>query len=131
MEVCGIEDNTYQYAFFKPATIKAGNIEVKADDVSQLMLREEDNQWVLSVNNPMPDGNKQTLTFHLSVKLPEGTYKYVTRGVNKLEGETVTISHEGKGCRITVELPDSRDAERYNYQSDLYVATPIIINLPK
>jgi len=26
---------------------------------------------------------------------------------------------------------DSRDAEKYNYQSDLYAATPITVNIPK
>ena len=125
------KDCTRQYAFFKPAAIKVGDIEVKADDVAQLMLREEDKQWVLSVNNPMPDGKKQTMTFHISEKLPEGTYTYRARGVYPLEGETVTVTPEGNGCEVTVELPDNRDAERYNYQSDLYAATPILVNIPK
>lgn len=80
---------------------------------------------------PAPDGRKQTLTFNISAKLPAGTYAYRTRGVYPLEGETVTVTPEGKGSKVTVELPDSRDAEKYNYQSDLYAATPIIVSIPK
>ena len=29
------------------------------------------------------------------------------------------------------EAPDIRDAQKYNYQSDLYAATPICVNIPK
>ena len=124
-------DGIRQYAFFKPASIEAGGIKVTSDDVAQIMLREVGNEWVMTVSNPMPDGQKQTLTFTISVKLPEGTYIYHTRGIYPLEGETVTVAAEGKGSRVTVELPDSRDAAKYNYQSDLYAATPIVINIPK
>ena len=124
-------DGIRQYAFFKPASIEAGGIKVTSDDVAQIMLREAGNEWVMTVSNPMPDGQKQTLTFTTSVKLPEGTYTYRTRGVYPLEGETVTVANEGKGSRVTVELPDSRDAAKYNYQSDLYAATPIVVNIPK
>lgn len=95
------------------------------------MLHDSDTEWVLSINNPIPDGQKQTLTFSTSVKLPAGTYTYRTKGIYPLKGENVTVIPEGKGCKITVELPDSRDAEKYNYQSDLYAATPITVNIPK
>lgn len=125
------QDKTWQYAFFQPGKIAVGNIEVTAADVAQIMLRDNDNEWVLSVNNPMPDGEKQTLTFGISTRLPEGTYHYQTKGLYPLEGETVTIVREGKGSKVTVELPDSRDAAKYNYQSDLYAATPIVVVLPK
>ena len=121
----------WQYAFFKPGSIAVGDIEVASNDVAQIMLCDEDKEWVLSVNNPMPDGQKQTLTFSISAKLPAGTYTYRTKGVYPLEGETVTITTEGKGSKVTVELPDSRDAAKYNYQSDLYAATPIVVNIPK
>lgn len=124
-------DKTWQYAFFKPGSISVGKTTVTSKDVAQIMLRDNGTEWVLSVNNPIPDGQKQTLTFSTSTKLPAGIYTYQTRGVYPLEGETVTITPEGKGSKVTVELPDSRDAEKYNYQSDLYAATPIIVNIPK
>lgn len=124
-------DRTWQYAFFKPGSLSVGNTEITSNDVAQIMLREEDGQWVLSVNNPMPDGKKQTLSFSTSTTLPEGTYTYRTSGIYPLEGETVTVKQEGETCRVTVELPDTRDAARYNYQSDLYAATPIVVNIPK
>lgn len=124
-------DKTWQYAFFKPGSISVGKTAVTANDVAQIMLRDNGKEWVLSVNNPMPDGQKQTLTFSTSAQLPAGTYTYRTKGVYPLEGETVTVISEGKGSKVTVELPDSRDAEKYNYQSDLYAATPIIVNIPK
>lgn len=124
-------DKTWQYAFFKPGSISVGKTTVTSNDVAQIMLRDNGSEWVLSVNNPMPDGQKQTLTFSTSAKLPAGTYTYQTKGVYPLEGETVTVISEGKGSKVTVELPDSRDVAKYNYQSDLYAATPIIVNIPK
>ena len=124
-------DKTWQYAFFKPGSISVGKTTVTSNDVAQIMLRDNGAEWILSVNNPMPDGQKQTLTFSTSAKLPAGTYTYQTKGVYPLEGETVTVTSEGKGSKVTVELPDSRDAAKYNYQSDLYAATPIIVNIPK
>ena len=124
-------DKIRQYAFFKPGSISVGKTTVTSNDVAQIMLRDNGSEWVLSVNNPMPDGQKQTLTFSTSAKLPAGTYTYQTKGVYPLEGETVTVTSEGKGSKVTVELPDSRDAAKYNYQSDLYAATPIIVNIPK
>ena len=124
-------DRTRQYAFFKPASISAGGIEASADAPAQLMLREEDDRWVLTASNPAPDGVRPTLTFHLSEALPTGTYSYTTAGVYPLEGETVTVTPDGKGCTVTVELPDARDAAKYNYQSDLYAASPITVYIPK
>lgn len=129
--VYSANDKTWQYAFFKPGKISVGNTEVNSKDVAQIMLRDNGSSWTLSVNNPMPDGQKQTLTFNLSTQLMEGCYHYQTKGIYPLEGETVTISSEGKGSKIVVELPDSRDAAKYNYQSDLYAATPIVVNIPK
>ena len=124
-------DKIGQYAFFKPGRIAVGGIEVTSQDVAQIMLRNDKDTWTLSVNNPMPDEEKQTLTFRISTPLPEGTYSYRTKGVYPLEGETVTITPDGKGSKVIVELPDSRNAVRYNYQSALYTATPIIITIPK
>lgn len=124
-------DKTWQYAFFRPGSISVGKTTVTSNDVAQIMLRDNGAEWILSVNNPMPDGQKQTLIFSTSAKLPAGTYTYQTKGVYPLEGETVTITSEDKGSKVTVELPDSRDAAKYNYQSDLYAATPIIVNIPK
>lgn len=124
-------DKTWQYAFFKPGNISVGGIEVTSSDVAQIMLSDNGKEWVLSVNNPIPDNKKQRLVFNMSAQLPAGTYTYQTKGIYSLEGETVTITTEGKGCKVTVELPDSRDAARYNYQSDLYAATPIVVNIAK
>lgn len=124
-------DKTWQYAFFQPGSISVGDTEVTSNDVAQIMLRDGGKEWILSVNNPMPDGQKQLLTFSVSTQLPEGTYTYRTRGIYPLEGETVTVKRKGKDSEVTVELPDCRDASKYNHQSDLYAATPIVINIPK
>ena len=102
-----------------------------SDDVAQIMLREDDGCWMLSVGNPMPDGEKQTLSFRLSVRLPQGTYPYRVGGIYPCDGETVKITDDGKGSRVTVELPDRQDAAHYNYQTDLYAATPIVIHISK
>lgn len=124
-------DQTWQYAFFEPGSVSVGGITVTSEDAAQIMLRDNGTEWVLSVNNPMPDGQKRTLSFGTSAKLPAGTYTYHTQGVYPLEGETVTIISKGKGYKVTIELPDSRDAAKYNYQSELYAATPIVVNIAK
>lgn len=129
--VCSAEDKTWQYAFFQPGTVSVGGIEVASDDVAQIMLREDTGSWTLSVGNPMPDGEKQTLSFRLSVRLPQGTYSYRVGGIYPRDGETVKIADDGNGSRVTVELPDRRDAAHYNYQSDLYAASPIVVSVPK
>ena len=125
------KEKTWQYAFFKPGNATVGNVMVTSDDVAQVMLRDNETEWVLAVGNPMPDGRKQTLTFRTTASLPIGVYPYQTKGVYPLEGETVQIEPDDMGCKVTVELPDSRDAAKYNYQSDLYAATPIVVRIPK
>lgn len=129
--VYDLSEKNRQYAFFRPGTIAVGGLEVASEETAQLMLREEEDAWILSVNNPAPDGQKQTLTFHLSMALPQGTYTYQVGGIYPREGETVNVTAAENGCTVTVELPDARDAARYNYQSDLYAASPIVVNIPK
>lgn len=125
------DDKTWQYAFFKPGTISIGKMEVTSEDVALIMLRDNGNSWTLSVSNPMPDGKKQTLTFYASTSLKAGTYAYQTKGIQKLAGETVTVSPDKGGSKVVIELPDIRDEKRYNYQSDLYAATPIVVEIAK
>lgn len=129
--VYSAQEKTWQYGFFEPGACTVGQITATTEDVAQIMLRDNGENWTLSVQNPVPDGEKQTLTFTLSASLPQGTYAYRVGGVYPMEGETVTVTPEGPGCKITVELPDSRDAAKYNYQSDLYAATPIVVTIPK
>ena len=130
--VYSVAGKTWQYAFFKPGSSTVGNYRVTSDDTAEIMLRDNGNEWVLSVNNPMPDGIKQTLTFHTDAPLAAGTYTYRTKGIYPLDGETVTVTVTPQGERkVVVELPDIRDAQKYNYQSDLYAATPICVNIPK
>ena len=102
-----------------------------SDDVALIMLRDNGDSWTLSASNPMPDGKKQRLTFRVSTPLTAGTYTYRTKGVYPLEGETVTVSPDKGGAKVVVELPDIRDEKQYNYQSDLYAATPIVVTIPK
>ncbi|MGL5920323.1 MAG: hypothetical protein ACRCZQ_07475, partial [Bacteroidales bacterium] len=71
------------------------------------------------------------LSFFVPRKLKAGAYSYKLKGVYPLDGETILIKPEGRGSRVTVELPDIRDAEKYNYQSDLYSGSPLEIEIPK
>lgn len=124
-------EKTWQYAFFKPGTVSIGKTEVTSEDVALIMLRDNGDNWTLSVSNPMPDGKKQRLSFRISTPLAAGTYSYRTKGLYPLEGETVTVTPDKGGAKVVVELPDARDEVHYNYQSDLYAATPIVVNIPK
>lgn len=122
----------HQFAFFAPSAIETGGLKASADAPAQLMLRETHDAYILAAGNPEPDDkNKTQLTFTLSKRLPAGTYSYRIGGIYPIDGETVTAADEGKGSRITVELPDFRDEEKYNYQTELYNAAPVVITIPK
>lgn len=129
--VYSITDKTWQYAFFQPGTLSVGGTNINSEDTAMIMLRDNGNSWTLSANNPMPDGKKQRMTFHLSTQLPEGIYNYQVGGVYPRKGETVTVTKEAKGCKVVIELPDARDEKLYNYQTELYGAIPIVIEIVK
>ncbi|MGN0189291.1 MAG: polysaccharide lyase family 8 super-sandwich domain-containing protein [Candidatus Cryptobacteroides sp.] len=124
-------NETRQYAFFQPGSISVGGITVTSEDPVQIMLRDCGNEWVLSVMNPVPDGKKQGLNFIISHSLRPGTYTWQAGGIYPMYGETVSISSDACGSRVTAEIPDERDKKKYNYQSDLYAAIPITIKIPK
>lgn len=96
-----------------------------------IMLKENNNEWTLSIGNPQPDGKKQTIRFITNMKLTEGIYKYQLGGIYPMEGETVSIKRIGKMTEVIAEIPDIRDEIKYKYQSDLYAAAPITIKIPK
>lgn len=126
------KNGLYQFAFFEPTTLSNNGLTASADAASQLMLRETPEAYILSAGNPAPDDKTKTrLSFTLSKRLPAGTYSYRVGGIYPLDGETVTVTDEGKGSRVVVELPDSRDEEKYNYQTELYNAAPVVITIPK
>lgn len=129
--LCSVGEKRYQYAFFRPGAIAVGGVNVASDDVAMVMLKEDATQWTLAVGNPMPDGKKQTLTFRTSLPLTPGTYSYQVGGVYPRQGEQVTVTATKKGAEVVVQLPDARDEAHYQYQSELYAATPIVITIAK
>lgn len=123
--------NIYQFAFFKPGKAKLNSLEIKSDDIAMIMLKENNNDWTLSIGNPQPDEKKQTIRFITNMKLTEGIYKYQLGGIYPMKGETVSIKRIGMMTEVIAEIPDIRDEIKYNYQSDLYAAAPITIKIPK
>lgn len=121
----------WQFALFSPQSIECGGVEVSSDHAVQIMIKDKGDKWTLSVNNPAPDINQRQLSFTVSVPLTPGTYAYNTGGISPQEGETVSVRRQGYGAKVVVELPDIRDEKKYNYQTELYSATPIVISIPK
>lgn len=122
-----------QYAFFEAGSGTAGGITVSADSPAQLMLAERPGEWILSAQLPEPDGGRrERLVFDISEPLAPGVYSYDIKGVDTVAGETVAIEPTADGgSRVTVELPDARDAAHYRYQSDLYQAAPVVVAIPR
>lgn len=125
------KENIYQFAFFKPGKVKLNSIEIISDDVAMIMLQENNNEWILSIGNPQPDGKKQTIRFITNANLTEGLYKYQLGGIYPIAGETVSIKRIENMTEVIAEIPDIRDEIKYNYQSDLYAAAPITIKISK
>ena len=123
--------NLYQFAFFKPEKVSLNDVEIESMDEAMVMIQNNEKEWILSMGNPQPDGKKQTLRFTTNMLLPEGVYKYQLGGVYPIEGETVCIKRIGNMTEVTAEIPDIRDEKKYNYQSDLYAAAPIVIKISK
>ena len=125
------KEKIHQFAFYAPGKVELAGMEVESDDVAMIMLKENDKDWTLSMGNPMPDGVKQTLRFVTNVNLPEGEYRYQVGGVYPLEGETVSVKRIGDKTEVIAQIPDRRDEKRYNYQTDLYASTPIVVRISK
>lgn len=124
-------DGTVQVAFFDRDEMAVGDVTVAANAPAQFMLRDTDSSYVLSVSNPVPDHTVTSLTFTISRPLPAGVYSYELGGIYPLDGETVTVRPYVGGSEITVELPDSRDEAKYNYQTMLYSGAPITVHIPR
>ena len=124
-------DKTYEFAFFKPSSLTLGNLNVKADAASLMILKDNGNKWRLTVSNPAPSLAKQQLIFYVSQPLKTGKYEYNLGGIYPRKGEFVTITADGNGSKIVVELADKRDEVFYNYQAELYNAAPISIEIMK
>jgi chondroitin AC lyase len=124
-------DKTWEMAFFKPAELTVNNLTVKADSPALFILKDNDSKWKLTMSNPSPSIDKQQLVFHISQPLKAGKYNYTLGGIYPRKGEFVTITSEGKGSKIVVELADKRDEVFYDYQAALYNAAPISIEIEK
>ncbi len=125
------EAATRQVAFFEATTTEVGGVEISADRAAILTLRETGALYRLSVANPAPAPHIKELTFRTSLPLKAGRYHYRVGGLYPIEGEWVSVSEEGSGSKIVVELPDGDDQQLYNYQADLYNATSIVVDIPK
>ncbi|MGJ7032547.1 polysaccharide lyase family 8 super-sandwich domain-containing protein [Niabella hirudinis] len=121
---------TWQAAFFKAGEVNIGEMTIKAEQPAQLMLRHTGNGWKLTVSNPVPNINTRQLIFHISTPLKAGKYDYMLGGIYPRKGEYVTIRSEGKGAKMVAELADKRDDAFYNYQTVLYNAAPVGVEIP-
>lgn len=124
-------DKTWEMAFFKPATLTLTNLTVKTESSALVILKDNGNKWKLTMSNPSPAIDKQQLVFHISQPLKAGKYEYTLGGIYPRKGEFVTITSEGKGSKIVVELADKRDEAFYDYQAVLYNGAAVTIEIEK
>lgn len=120
-----------QVGFFKAGTVVLNNISVKAEDPSEIIIREEGSNLKITMNNPVPALQKKQLVFHISMALKPGKYNYQFGGVYPRKGKMVAVEKEGNGTRLTVELVNEADEADFNYQAVLYNAAPVSITIPK
>lgn len=125
------DNKVYEAAFFKPGGITIAGMNIRAESPALFLLADNGNSWQLTISNPAPDVNKQQLILHTSIKFRSGKYDYMLGGIYPHKGEFVTISSEGTGSKIVVELPDKRDEAFYDYRPELYNAAPINIKIEK
>lgn len=124
-------DKTWQATFFKGTSITIGGLTVKAEAPALMILKDNGDNWKLTMSNPSPSVDKQQLVFYVSQPLKPGKYNYTLGGIYPRKGEYVTVSADAKGAKVVAELPDKRDAAFYNYQEALYNAAPVSIDIPK
>ena len=130
--ICLDNERTAQFAFFKPGKLQINSYEVETDKPAMLIISEEKQNWKIAIGNPEPDVNKKQLVLKTNLKLKSGKYDYTIGGIYPRKGEFVKVEKDEKGGSILiVELPDLRDRVYYDYQEELYGATPIVIQIPR
>lgn len=124
-------EKVWQADFFKPTAITVGDIKIQAEEPAQFMLADNGDNWTVIMANPVPSLDKEQMVFHISMALKPGKYAYQLPGIYPCDGEFVTITKEGNGSKLVVELPDKRDEAFYDYRAELYNAAPIVIRVEK
>jgi hypothetical protein len=99
------------------------------DHPALVMVKRNHDSITLSVSNPLHTLDVPELVLETGLKLKPGSYSYDLKGIQPMPGESFLVEATENGSRITVELPDATDAERYNNQDMMYAGSPLVTEI--
>lgn len=120
-----------QVVFYQAGTVTLNKYKVASSHPALIMLKDKGESLELAYSDPLHSLSTSEVTIEISEKLKEGSYTYEFPGIKVSKGETVTVNNTEEGSAITIQLPDSKDGELYNYKEQLFAGAPIVLTLAK
>ena len=121
-----------QAVFQKSRSVTIGGITLSVDAPAIVQLQKKDDQWCFVVADPLHDLNRKSITVTVNKILKAGTYSYKTQGMESehVACQTAVVKTNGNDSTITVNIPDSADAEHYALRQEIYADMPAFVTIP-
>lgn len=121
-----------QVVFYHPGKVelRAKNW-IEVDNPSIVLIQDLGDIIKLSLVDALHSLDVSEITIKTSIMLKEGIYNYKFSGIEPIEGEKAVVTNIGAYSKITVDLPDSLDAEYYNFREQMFAGAPIVLSLEK
>lgn len=124
-------DSVTQAAFFKPASLAAENgLNISVNAAAMVLIKDNGDELQAVLSDPDYSKVEPSISLTISRKLKSGTYPYATMGVWQQPAEAVKVSPVKAGTRLTFQLPDSTDVDRYNNRHEVYYGMPASVRIP-
>lgn len=125
------KDKLTQVTFFRSGRVPLNdNNWIESNRPALIMFKQNKSDVELSLSNPLHTIDVKKLIVKTNFKLKAGKYLYQLKGINPQKGEYFIVTNDGENSIITVQLPDSSDADRYNNQEAMYAGSPLIVKVP-